>query len=202
MVSAYYHLNWNNTRNFSNTTTIGLIYTGQNGKPYSVYVNGDVNGDGGSNDLMFIPTDAQIDYMLSKGMFKDDKNYTAEAQASNLKGWLANEKYLKDHRGEYYDRNADNEDWENRLDLHIDHKLGFKMGKDMRYLTIGFDVVNFTNMLNKKWGATYGDGYAYYSPLSYSKGQYQFLHDANYDMRSYNDFYSRWRAQLSVKLSF
>ena len=210
MVSAYYHLNWNKTGNLSNTTTIGLIYTGQNGKPYSVYVNGDVNGDGGSNDLMFIPTDAQIDEMLSKGLITDyvdsktkEVLKTASAQATDLKGWLAKEQYLKDHRGEYYDRNADNEEWENRLDLHLDHKIGFKMGKDMRYLTIGFDVVNFTNMLNKKWGATFGDGYNYYSPLNYSNStKYQFLHDANYDMRSYSDFYSRWRAQLSVKLSF
>ena len=82
------------------------------------------------------------------------------------------------------------------------------MGKDMRYLTIGFDVINFTNMLNKKWGATYGGGYGYYSPLSYSfdksdnKYKYIFAHDANYDMRSYSDFYSRWRGQISVKLSF
>lgn len=204
MVSAYYHLDWNKSGNISNTTTLGLIYTGQNGKPYSVYVNGDINGDGGSNDLMFIPTDAQIDEMLSKGLFTPSTKpaYTAEEQAANFKTWLANEQYLKDHRGEYFDRNADNEEWENRLDLHLDHKIGFKMGKDMRYLTIGFDVINFTNMLNKEWGATFGGGYNYYSPLTFSKGKYQFLNDGNYDMRSYADYYSRWRGQLSVKLSF
>jgi len=202
MVSAYYHLNWRKAGSITNTTTIGLIYTGQNGKPYSVYVNGDVNGDGGYNDLMYIFTDSEINTMLEKGMFNATKAYTAEQQASNLKTWLADQQYLKDHRGEYYDRNADNEEWENRLDLHLDHKIGFKIGKDMRYLTIGFDVINFTNMLNKKWGATYGGGYNYYSPLSYSGGKYQFLHNADYDMRSYSDFYSRWRGQLSVKLSF
>ena len=202
MASVYYHHNWGKSSKVSNTTTVGLIYSGQNGKPYSIYVNGDVNGDGGSNDLMYIFTDSQIDQLLEKGMFKASGKYTPEIQADNLKKWLADQPYLKNHRGEYYDRNADNEEWENRLDLHIDHKFGIKMGKDMRYLTIGFDVINFTNMLNKKWGATYGGGYGYYNPLSYSGGKYTFAHDANYDMRSYNDFYSRWRGQISVKLSF
>ena len=209
MASAYYHLNWNDvlgktSGKVSNTTTIGLIYSGMNGAPYSIYVNGDINGDGGYNDLMYIFTDAQVDEMLNKGMFTATNDFTAEAQAANLKQWLGSEDYVKDHRGEYFDRNAANEKWENRLDLHLDHKIGFKMGKDMRFLTIGFDVINFTNMLNKEWGATYGGEYKYYSPLTYNKGKYQFLQNGDYakSMRSYSDFYSRWRAQLSVKLSF
>lgn len=208
MASVYYHYDWNrvtdsSNEKFTNTTTFGLIWTGQNGAPYSVYVNGDVNGDGGYNDLMFIPTDKQIDEMLSKGMFTATTAYSAEAQAANFKGWLANEKYLKDHRGEYYDRNADNEDWENRFDFHIDHKFGWRTAAgNKKYLTFGFDIINVGNMFNKKWGATLGGNYNYYSPLTYSKGKYQFLHDANYDMRSYNDFSSRWRGQISVKLNF
>ena len=200
MASIYYHYDWNkatdtNTGKYSNVTTFGLIWTGQNGAPYSVYVNGDVNGDGGSNDLMFIPTDKQIDEMVGKNMMK-------AADAENFKGWLANEKYLKDHRGEYFDRNADNEDWENRFDFHIDHKFGWRDHKGMKYLTFGFDIMNVGNMFNKKWGSTLGGEYKYYSPVSYSKGVYTFGKAANYDMRSYSDFLSRWRGQLSVKLTF
>ena len=216
MVSAYQHIKWNKNpgRTFDNQTTIGLIYTGNSGSPYSIYVNGDLNGDGGSNDLMYIPTDAEVDAMYSAGLFKSSATYkedgvtqkggyTPEQQRDNFKQWLGSEKYLKDHRGEYYDRNADNEDWENRLDLHVDHKFGFKVGKEIRYIQIGLDVINFTNMLNKKWGATLSQGgYNYYSPLTYSKGKYQFLRDGDFDMRSYSDYYSRWRMQLSAKLTF
>lgn len=208
MASVYYHYDWNSVTDssrekFTNTTTFGLIWTGQNGAPYSVYVNGDINGDGGYNDLMFIPTDSQIDQMLSKGMFKAGSGYSEADQAANLKGWLANEKYLKDHRGEYYDRNADNEDWENRFDFHVDHKFGWRTSNgNKKSLTFGFDILNVGNMFNKKWGQTLGGNYNYYSPLSYSGGKYQFLHNANYDMRSYSDFYSRWRGQISIKLNF
>ncbi len=205
MVSAYQHINWNKNpgRTIDNKTTIGLIYTGNSGSPYSIYVNGDLNGDGGYNDLMYIPTDAEVDAMYEANLFKATKAYTAEQQRDNFKQWLASEKYVKDHRGEYYERNAANEDWENRLDLHIDHKFGFKWGKDIRYIQIGLDIINFTNMLNKKWGATLSQsGYNYYSPLTYSGGKYQFLREGNFDMRSYSDYYSRWRMQLTAKLTF
>ena len=205
MVSLYEHFTWNKDikDTYNNVTTIGLIYTGNSGSPFNVYINGDVNGDNGYNDLMYIPTDGEIDAMLAAGMFNATSAYSAEQQASNLKQWLANEYYLQDHRGEYYDRNAANEKWENRLDLHIDHKFGFKWGSQIKYFQIGFDVINFTNLLNKNWGATLSQsGYNYYSPLAFSKGKYQFLHDADYDMRSYSDYYSRWRMQLTAKFIF
>ncbi len=207
MVSLYEHFKWNKDikDTYNNVTTIGLIYSGNSGSPFNVYVNGDVNGDNGYNDLMYIPTDSEIDAMLAAGMFNPTSAYTAEQQASNLKEWLANEYYLQDHRGEFYERNAANEKWENRLDLHIDHKFGFKWGSTIKYFQVGFDIINFTNLLNKSWGATLtqpGSIYNYYSPLSFSKGKYQFLHDANYDMRSYADYYSRWRMQLTAKFIF
>lgn len=214
MVSAYQHINWNKNpgRTFDNKTTLGLIYTGNSGAPYSIYYYSDINGDGNYNDLMYIPTDAEIDQMSFKQGSNSGKTYTQDDQRANMKQWIHEDKYLSKHQGEYFDRNADNEAWENRLDLHLDHKFGFKVGKDIRYLQIGFDIINFTNLLNKKWGATMSQGgYNYYSPVNVSTTktagavsavQYQFLHDGDFDMRSYSDYYSRWRMQLSAKLTF
>ena len=205
MASAYQHISWNTNpgRTFDNKTTIGLIYTGNSGAPFSIYTYGDMNGDGVNNDLMFIPTDAQIDQLAAAGHFAATSKYTTEQQVANFKQWLANDEYLSSHRGEFCERNGDYEKWENRLDLHLDHKFGFKVGKEIRYLQIGFDIINFTNMLSKKWGATMSQGgYNYYSPLTITKGKYQFQQNGNYDMRSYNDYYSRWRMQLSAKLTF
>ena len=205
MISAYQHINWqsNPGRTIDNKTTIGLVYTGNSGSPYSVYVNGDVNGDGGYNDLLYIPTDSEVDAMYNAGLFRATSAYTAEQQRDNFKEWLNNERYIKSHRGEFFERNADNEKWENRLDLHADHKFGFKLGRELRYFQIGLDIINFTNMLCKRWGATLSQrGYNYYAPLSYSGGKYQFLRPAGYDMRSYNDNYSRWRMQLTARLTF
>ena len=64
--SAFYHFNWGANKLF--TTTVGLIYQGQSGSPYSLVYSGDINGDNGtSNDLIFIPTDAQVDQMQFLG---------------------------------------------------------------------------------------------------------------------------------------
>jgi hypothetical protein len=197
--SAYYHHNWNkNARNHSNVTTVGLIYQGTSGTPYSLYYYGDLNGDGTSNDLMFIPTSDQLAQME----FLANSDYTADQQRANMEAWIEGDDYLSSHRGQYFKRYGDNEDFENHFDFHLDHKYGFMLAGSMRYLQVSFDIMNVGNLFNKEWGRTSASS-GYYSPVTYkSNGQFQFLHDADYQMRSYSDFYSRWRGQVGVKFTF
>lgn len=196
--SAFYHVSYGFNKAF--TTTVGLIYQGQSGAPYSIYYYGDVNDDSSNgNDLMFIPTDEQIDQMK----FTATKDYSADVQRANFKEWLSRDPYMSKHRGEYYKRYADNEPFEGHFDLHVAEKYQFKVGKMIHGLEVSFDVLNVANMLNKKWGRTYGGGFGdYYSPVNYSGGEFQFLHAGDYNMHSYNDYYSRWRGQIGFKYTF
>lgn len=203
--SAFYHEDF-----FKNqTTTFGLIYTGTSGSPYSIYYYGDVNGDGADgNDLMFIPTDAQIDQMAFVE-YKNSKTgkviYTIEDQRQNMKQWIAGDSYLSKHRGEYYERYADNEDFEHHFDFHFSHEVKFKVGRQYNSVELTFDILNVGNLLNKDWGHYGANGGAsvYYSPLTYKgNGEFQFLHDGDYQMRSYSDYYSRWRGQIGLKYTF
>ncbi len=180
-------------------STISLIYTGVSGNAYSLYYEGDVNGEGSNeNDLIFIPTDAQIDQMS----FKANDKYTEEQQRTNLKAWIASEDYLADHRGEYFERYADNEKFENHFDFHFAQRFSFKAGKQTHAIELSFDVMNISNMFNAKWGR-YSGSSGYYKPITYAgNGQYQFLHPADYNMRSYADYYSRWRGQIGIKYIF
>jgi hypothetical protein len=153
---------------------------------------------------MFIPTDAQIDKMqfLSNYNEKTGKGYTAEQQKANMKAWLASEDYLKDHRGEYFERNADNEKFENHFDFHFAQRFSFKAGKQTHAIELSFDVMNISNMFSAKWGR-YAGNKGYYSPITYAgNGQFQFLQPADYNMRSYADYYSRWRGQIGLKYIF
>ena len=194
------------------TSTVSLIYTGTSGQAYSVYYDGDLNGDGSyGNDLIFIPTDEQIDQMKFQ-TYTDQKTneviYTPEQQNENMKAWLASEDYLKDHRGEYYKRYTDNEKFENHFDFHFAQRFNFKVGNQTHGIELSFDIMNISNMFSAKWGR-YSGSSGYYSPIKY-KGwnktteqyEYQFLHDANYQMRSYSDYYSRWRGQIGLKYIF
>ncbi len=198
--SAYYHANYGKW-----TTTVGAIYTGTTGAAYSVYYYGDLNGDSSNgNDLMFIPTDEQIDKMVFKAGTGDNVQYTPDVQRANMKSWLANERYMKDHRGEYFERYADNLPFESHIDLHLGQKFSFLVGKHTHSIELTADIVNFTNLLNPAWGRSYGMGInSYYSPVTYSgNGQFQFLHDADYEMLSYSDYMSRWKMQLGLKYNF
>ena len=195
--SAFYHKDYTEHWN----TTVGLIYTGTSGSPYSLYYYGDLNQDGSNgNDLMFIPTDEQIDKM----QFKANKNYTAEEQKENFREWIANDGYMSKHRGEYFKRYADNLPFESHFDFHLAQTYKFKVGAQVHSVELSFDVLNVGNMFNKKWGRYTSTGTAkYYSPVTYSgNGQFQFLHPGNYEMRSYDDYYSRWRGQLGLKYTF
>ena len=147
---------------------------------------------------MYIPTDAEVEQMN----FTATSAYTASQQKENFKAWLASDEYMKKHRGEYYRRNAGNEKFEHHFDLHLAHRVDFKIGKRIRWVELSLDIINVGNMLNEKWGNA-SASLGYYNPITYmGNGNFQFLHDADYNMHSYNDYYSRWRGQVGVRLMF
>ena len=190
-------LTWNKKWSRNDESVISLIYVGESGNPYSVYYAGDINGDGSNgNDLMFIFTDAQIDELISK-------NLMSEAHGEGLKGWLGNDDYMKNNRGKYFERNAANKPFEHHFDLHLARSFNFNVGNSSHKLEVSMDIMNIGNLLNKKWGRSYG-GNNYYSPVSYnsSTGVYTFTGGKDYDKYTYSDLYSRFRGQIGVKYSF
>lgn len=72
----------------------------------------------------------------------------------------------------------------------------------MRGVEFSLDLVNVGNLFCKAWGRT-SVSTVYYNPVTYKGGgNFQFLHDADYDMHAYDDYYSRWRGQLGVRFIF
>ncbi|MCH4147328.1 MAG: carboxypeptidase regulatory-like domain-containing protein [Prevotella sp.] len=213
--SAYYHVSYGANKAWM--STIGLIYQAKSGAPYTIYYYGDVNGDGSNgNDLLFIPTDEQIDKMgfeatsynknaLTNAVFGSDysgKTLTQDMQRQLMKYWMGTDSYLKNHRGEYYKRYADNLAFEHHFDVHFAQKYSFKVAGQINALELSFDIINIGNLLNKDWGHTYGDGFGIYqSPVNYQGGGvYQFT--GGYATRNYSDYYSRWRGQIGLKYTF
>lgn len=202
--SVYYHVGYGKQKEW--TTTVGLIYQGRSGAPYSVYYNGDINGDSSNgNDLIFIPTDAQIDQMS----FLTGK-LSVDEQKAEMKKWIAGDDYMSKHRGQYFDRYAANEPFEHHFDFHFAQKYQFKVGEMVHAVELSFDILNVGNLFNDKWGRTsenFGFG-AYYQPVKYvydsktKASYYQFDNGKNYQMRQYSDYLSRWRGQIGVRYTF
>lgn len=216
--SAYYHVAYGSRKQWQ--STIGLIYQAKSGSPYVIEMYGDMNGDGArGNDLMWIPTDEQIDKMHFVATTVNNSNNTyplitrvlgegykgnlsEEQQRALLKQWIAEDPYMRDHRGQYFERYADNLAFEHHFDLHFAQKYSFKVAGQINSLELSFDIINLGNLLNKDWGHTYGDGFGrYFSPFNY-EGDGMFKFDGTHVNRDYNSYNSRWRGQIGLRYTF
>ncbi|MBO4870679.1 MAG: TonB-dependent receptor [Muribaculaceae bacterium] len=187
-------------------TSVNIIYNGTSGFRYSLTMNesGDYNGDGQKgNSMLYLPTDAELDKMV----FVDNKDVTADAQRELFREFLANDDYAKNHRGQYAERNGNIAPFEHQFDLHIAQSI-FALRERGSKIMLTFDVLNFGNLLNKKWGANYSTSYNV-TPLNCTKVEKtaEGVYRANYTWNGYteptkNAIFSRWHAQVGVKLIF
>jgi len=119
--------------------TLGARYVGASGRPFSLTVNGDVNGDDYSNDLAFVfdPNDPSTPPDIAAAMRRllDNKNSVARD-------------YIRHNLGCIGDRNGGTAPWTNRVDVRGTKR--FTVGRQA--LDVVVDVYNFANLLNSKWG--------------------------------------------------
>lgn len=122
-------------------TTVGAVFDGHSGSPYSWSFGNDINGDGYARDLAYIPsslTDVEWNTKVT------------DAQKQQFMDFINNDKYLSKHKGEIAGVNGARAPWISQLDLSFRQEIPgiFKGNKGI----LSLDVFNFTNMLNKKWG--------------------------------------------------
>jgi hypothetical protein len=108
-----------------------------------------MNGDGNrSNDLIYIPRDS------SEMNFEAFGNYTVGDQNAAWEEFIRNDDYLKNHRGKYAKRNGVRLPMVYRADLSLVQEV-FRSIRDNRHsLQFRLDILNFGNLLNKKWGVS------------------------------------------------
>lgn len=197
-------------------TTLGLFYNGQSGTPYTwVYFNsvdptGDDLGSSGNNDLIYIPTTAEISTMRFDPITSSGTVVRTEAeQRQDLDDLIANDKYLNAHRGQRADKYA--------VRTPFEHVFDFKLVQTIPIIKkhkvdITFDIMNVGNLLNNKWGRTYFISNNVATPITFRSTSggplFQYdknrLNDSDGKRTPYfiNNFTSRWRGQLGVRYSF
>lgn len=115
---------------------------------------------------------------------------------------MTGERCLK-HRGEYFERYATNEKFEHHFKLHLSHRIALKIGREIRSLEFSLGIINIGNMLNRGWAVRmHRPVRTTRSVITAAHRISWFLHDADYDMHSYDNCYSRWRGQFRVELVF
>jgi len=142
--AAYKKEYWAHTQ-----TTVGLVYEMANNGAVSYITSGDPNGDGATNDLMWIPRN-QGDIELVKDFAADTR--TPAQIWGQLNNFISQDAYLSAHRGQFAQRNGVILPYFHRLDLHLAQDFFVKSGNVKNTIQVSVDIINFGNLLNKSWG--------------------------------------------------
>ncbi len=150
VATAGYKLDWNKR----NTTYISAIFSAQSGTPFTWgLVNATLANTPQAAGLAYIFKDEAeatkylVDYKDAAGT-----TVTAATQAKQFMDFVNSDEYLSGRKGNFTERNTGRTPWNATMDLRLMHD--FKVvGNNTIQLTL--DVINFTNLLNEKWGRSY-----------------------------------------------
>jgi len=114
----------------------------------------DINYDGNSSDLMYIPKNAsEITFTpLAVTTSAGTVVYTAQQQSDAFFKFVAQDKYLSKHMGQVAERNGGKYPFYHKVDVKILQDLFTNIGKHKNTIQFSVDCTNFLNLLNKDWG--------------------------------------------------
>ena len=125
------------------STTISLVYQGYQTGRWSYTYSNDLNGDGNSSDLMYIPS-AQNELK-----FNDYKNMTAVSEQAAFWDYVQSDKYLRNHKGQYAERFGVVQPWLHRFDLKFIEEVASNLGTNRKYtVQFSLDLLNIGNALD------------------------------------------------------
>ena len=183
-------------------TTVGAFFQYAQGGRFSYTYSGDLNGDGsGLNDLMYIPTDAQIDQMA----FAATPDATEQQQRDAFKAFVAQDDYMSDNRGKVVEKYGILSPWYNNWDVRILQDLNHKAGKKTNTVQLSLDILNVGNLINNGWSVRRLPTTT--QPLgvvSVTDGVPTYSFDPNIKESFVQDFglLSRWQAQVGIRYIF
>lgn len=127
-------------------TTVSAVFEYAQGGRFAYTYGGDINNDGsGSNDLIYVPTSAEIQTM----------NFSSPGQADAFDKFINQDKYLSDRRGQYAERYGALSPWRGKWDMKILQDFNFKVSsasEKTNTIQFSIDILNLSNLLNSDWG--------------------------------------------------
>ena len=148
-----------------------------------------VTGDGGANNLIYIPTDSELEQMT----FKDEINKAA------FKEFLNEDSYLSKHRGEYSERGGIVAPWQHRFNFKVAQDFNFNVAKKKNTLQVALDINNLGNLLNSNWGTLQQMSSDQVLKYDTKTGIYTFTRPT---WNNLTTLASTWEMLLSVRLFF
>ena len=133
-----------------NQTDLTFYFEAISGISLTYVTNNDINGDGiGGNDPIYVPLDANdpTEFRVGTGTGANFALDVAAAQAFDR--FIELQPCLDEQRGSIMKRNSCQSPMIKRMDFSLRQSVTTIRGQD---LTIQWDVFNFLNLLNHRWG--------------------------------------------------
>lgn len=138
-------------KNFA--SQISMFYEYGNQGVFSYVYSGDANGDQvANNDLIYVPTSAELQQMRFEPLTFSGQLYSQEDQRQIFEAFIEQDPHLQGRRGQYAERHGVQLPMVGRIDLSFIQEFFVNVGGKRNTLQLRVDVFNFTNMLNNKWG--------------------------------------------------
>lgn len=160
---------------------------------FSYTYSGDINNDGsGLNDLIYIPTDAEL----------DQQQWVNDGQREAFRDFIEQDDYLSENRGDYMEKYAIVAPWNSNWDVRLLQDYNLENGQMIQF---SLDIVNFGNLLNSNWNVKQLPVNT--QPVGVSiddKGEPVYSFDSNLTSTFADDFslLSRWQARVGLRYSF
>lgn len=198
-------------------TQVSLFYNGQSGQPFSYRYNGDLNYDGTSNDLIYVPASQSEINLVS--YTANGVTVTPDQQWAALNSFIEIDSYLRDRRGQYAERNGGRMPFQHQFDLRILQEFSVKAGSSTNKIQLSFDIINVGNMLDDDWGRQYTMANQEFAIINYlgltdadptggvdyssNTPRYTFNPAlTNTKAWAASDLFSRWRGQFGIRYIF
>ncbi len=136
-------------------TGISVYFEGRTAGNTSYIFNGDLNGDGGTNnDLIYIPRNAsEMNFeQYTTGSGATARTFTVAEQQAAFEAFIEQDAYLRKNRGRYAERGAVFLPMIYSADVSITQDLFTNIGGQKNTLQLRADILNFGNLLRDNWG--------------------------------------------------
>ncbi len=177
-------------------TTISAFFEYAEGNRFSYTYSGDINGDGsGLNDLIFIPTDAQLDM----------QNFTSDDQREAFRAFIGQDEYLSSKRGSYAGKYDILTPWYSTWDVRLLQDFNFSVGERTNTVQFSIDILNAGNLLNSNWGVRQFPTNTQPVGVGFNgNGEPVYSFDPDLTSTFSDDFslLSRWQMQLGLRYIF